>query len=120
MAGLKPSEEVQVAALSAAIVYGIWQLNAPALADVKASSPGGPASVNTHKSVKTAAWTAAVVGAGIAILARSPTVFIVTAALDIIESWKYYHANVSDAATGAVVAPGANATGQAAPTLNGS
>lgn len=120
MAGLKPSEEIQVSALSAAVVYGIWQLNAPSLADVKASAPGGAASVNTHKSVKTAVWTSTAVIAGISILAKSPTVFIVGGALTVLEAWKYYHANSVDGATGAVVAPGSAVNGQPSPTLNGS
>ena len=99
MAGLKPSEEIQVGALTAAIVYGVWQLNAPQLADVKAA-PAGNAIV--HSSVKTAAWTSAILVSGLAILAKSPTIFIIGAAMDIAESWKYYHANATDPATGKV------------------
>jgi len=96
---LKPSEEIQVGALTAAVVYGIWQLNAPNLADVKAA----PAANQTvHASVKTAAWTSAVIVGGLAILAKSPTIFIIGAAMDIAESWKYYHANAVDPSTGKV------------------
>lgn len=89
---LKPNEEIQVAALSAAVVYGIFQLNVPNLADVKVA-PSGNATV--HKSVKTAAWTATAVTAGIALLAKSPTIFVVGAAMTVAESWKYYHANAT-------------------------
>lgn len=117
MAGLKPSEEIQVSALSAAVVYGIFQLNAPNLADVKASMPGGAASLNTHASVKTATWTSAVVISSLALLAKSPTVFIVGGLMTVAESWKYYHANATDG-KGNVIAPGASATGQPSPTLN--
>jgi hypothetical protein len=116
--GLKPSEEIQVSALSAAVVYGIFQLNAPNLADVKASKPGGAASLNTHKSVKTAVWTSAIVISGLALLSKSPTVFIVGGLMTAAEGWKYYHANAVDQATGAVVAPGSAMTGQPTPTLN--
>jgi hypothetical protein len=119
MAGLKPSEEVQVAALVAILVVGIFQLEAPNLADVKASAPGGPASVNTHKSVKTAVWSAAIAVAGISLLTKSPTVYTVGGLLTAAEGWRYYHANAVDAATGAVLAPGAAVNnGQPAPTLN--
>lgn len=99
MAGLKPSEEVQTSALAAAVVYGIYQLNAPNLSDVKAA----PAANSTvHASVKTAAWTSAVIVSGLALLAKSPTIFIVGSAMIIAESWKYYHANATDPATGKV------------------
>ena len=111
---LKPSEEIQVSALSVAVVYGIFQLNAPNLADVKASSPGGAASLNTHKSVKTAVWTSAVVISALALLAKSPTIFIVGGLMTTAEGWKYYHANASDG-TGKFMAPGQ--AGQ--PTLSG-
>ena len=94
---LKPSEEIQVAALDAAIVYGIFSYNTPNLSDVKAA-PQGNATV--HSSVKTAAWTAAVVTTGLAILAKSPTIYVVGAAMIVAESWKAFHANVSDPATG--------------------
>jgi hypothetical protein len=96
---LKPSEEIQVSALSAAVVYGIFQLNAPNLADVKAAPAGNAIA---HGSVKTAAWTATAVVAGLSLLAKSPTIFIVGSAMTIVESWKYYHANATDPATGKV------------------
>jgi hypothetical protein len=96
---LKPNEEIQVAALSAAVVYGVFQLNAPNLSDVKAAPTGNK---NVHGSVKTAAWTATAVTAALALLAKSPTIFIVGSVMTIVESWKYYHANVQDPATGKV------------------
>lgn len=96
---LKPSEEVQVSALSAAVVYGVFQLNAPNLADVKAA-PAGNGSV--HGSVKTAAWTSSVVVSGLSLLAKSPTIFVVGSAMIVIESWKYYHANAVHPQTGQV------------------
>jgi hypothetical protein len=104
MAGLKPNEEIQVSALSAAIVYGIFQLNVPSLADVRVSQPGGQNAQHVHGSVKTAAWTATVVTGGLALLAKSPTIFIVGGVMTVIESWKYYHANAVSPATGKVPA----------------
>ena len=114
---LKPSEQIIVSAAAATAVYGIFQLNAPNLADVKASAPGGAASVNTHKSVKTAVWTSAILVSGLGLLAKDPTIFIVGGLLTVVEGWKYMHANSVDSATGAVVAPGAAASGQPSPTL---
>lgn len=115
---LKPNEQIIVSAATATAVYAIFQLNAPNLSDVKASAPGGAASVNTHKSVKTAVWTAAAFVSGLAILAKDPAIFTVGGLLTVVEGWKYYHANSVDSATGTVVAPGAAMNGQPAPTLN--
>lgn len=104
MQGLKPNEEIQVGALVAAVVYGIFQLDAPNLADVRASQPGTPDAQHVHGSVKTAAWTAAVATAGLAILAKSPTIFIIGGVMTVAESWKYYHANAISPHTGKVPA----------------
>jgi hypothetical protein len=116
---LKPNEQIIVAAAVGTAVYAIFQLNAPNLADVKASAPGGAASLNTHKSTKTAVWTSAIFVSGLAILAKDPAIFIVGGLMTTVEGWKYYHANATDAKTGAVLAPGVSATGQPTPTLNG-
>lgn len=104
MVGLKPSEEIQVGALTAAVVYGIFQLDAPNLADVRASTPGTGNAQHVHGSVKTAAWTATVVTAGLAILAKSPTIFIIGGVMTIAEAWKFFHANAIHPATSQVPA----------------
>jgi len=118
MSLLKPSEQIFAAAAVGTAVYGIFSLNAPNLADVKASAPGGAASLNTHKSVKTAVWTAAIFVSGLAILAKDPAIFIVGGLVTSVEGWKFYHANATDPATRAVLAPGASVSGQPSPTLN--
>ena len=115
---LKPNEQIIVSAAVGTAVYGIFQLNAPNLSDVKASAPGGAASVNTHKSGKTAVWTSAILVSGLGLLAKDPTIFIVGGLLTVVEGWKYYHANSVDAAPGRVVAPGTALNGQPSPTLN--
>lgn len=114
---LKPDQEIITSALTAVAVYGIFQLNAPNLADVKASSPGGAASMNTHKSVKTAVWTSAILVAGLGLLAKDPTIYTVGALVTVVEYWKYAHANTTGTG-GQVVAPGSSTTGQPVPTLN--
>jgi hypothetical protein len=114
---LKPDQEIIVSALTAVAVYGIFQLNAPNLADVKASAPGGAASLNTHKSVKTATWTSAVLVSALGLLAKDPAIYVVGGLVTVVESWKFMHANATDA-KGNVVAPGASVSGQPSPTLN--
>lgn len=99
---LKPNEEIQVSAMSAAVVYSIFQLNVPLKADVLAAQPHNS---TVHGSVKTAAYTATAITAGIALVSKSPTVFIVGAAVIIVESWSYYRANAIQPATGKVSVP---------------
>jgi len=118
MSLLKPSEQVFAAAAVGTAVYGIFALNAPNLADVKASQPGGQASLNTHKSVKTAVWTAAIFVSGVALLAKDPAIYIVGGLVTSVEGWKFYHANATAPGGGPAVAPGASTSGQPSPTLN--
>ena len=54
--------------------------------------------------MKTAAWTSTAIVGGIALLAKSPTIFIVGAAMIVAESWQFYHANATDPQTGQVPA----------------
>lgn len=103
---LKPSEEIQASVLAAAMVYSVFSLNAPNLADVKAAPANNAIA---HGSVKTAAWTSALIVSGVALLAKSPTIFTVGSAMIIAESWKYYHANATDPATGNIVVPAGGA-----------
>lgn len=101
--GLKPNEEVMTSAAVLAVVYGIFQIQTPTLADVKAS---GPNNGTVHSSVKGAAWEAAAVVSAISLLAKSPTIFV-TGSLAIVGlSWHYYHANSQNPATGKTVVPG--------------
>lgn len=90
MALLKPSEELTVSAISATLVYAIFSLNAPNLADVRADKPGN---TNTYKSVNTATWSSAAVVSAVALLSKSPTVFIVGGAMTLLEAWKHHFAN---------------------------
>jgi hypothetical protein len=109
MAGLKPNEEVMTSAAVLAVVYGIFQMQAPTLADVKASSPGNGI---VHSSVKGAAAEATAVVAAISLLAKSPTIFVTGGLATAVLSWHYYHANSQNPATGqTVVTGGGNGNG---------
>jgi hypothetical protein len=87
---LKPEGELTVGALSVAIVYSIFSLNVPNLADVRADQPNK----NTYKSTNTATYTAAAVVAGLALLTKSPTVLVVGGTMTLFETWKYHCANL--------------------------
>lgn len=93
---LKPENEIIISGVTAGIVYGIFALNVPNLADVRAdtiSTQPGSSCMNTYKTVNTATITSAAVVTGLALLSKSRTVFVVGGAMTIIESWKYHFHN---------------------------
>jgi hypothetical protein len=106
---LKPDSNVMIAAVTAAAVFAVFQLEAPPLADVRASAPGGLSAGTTHRSVKGAVYTSTAVVLGLALLAKSPEIYVVGGLVTAGLGWKYYSANVTHPVTGAVVAPGVNA-----------
>ena len=87
---LKPSDELMIGAISAGIVYSIFALNVPNLADVRADQPGN---MNSYKSVNTATWTSTAVIGALALLAKSPTVFVFGGGMILLETWKHHFAN---------------------------
>ena len=114
---LKPNEELMISGVAVAAVLSVFQLEAPPLANVKASAPGGQVSQNTHNSVKGAVLTSTAVVGGLAILGKSPTVYVVGGLTIAVLGWKYMHANVTHPKTGAVVAPGSNPAAGAGGTV---
>lgn len=96
MAILKPESELLIATATVGIVYGIFSLNLPSLADVRADEPStapGSSSMNTYKAVNTATITSAALVAALAMLGKSRTVFIVGGGTILLESWKYHFHN---------------------------
>jgi hypothetical protein len=87
---LKPENELIIGGATIGIVYSIFSLNTPNLADVRADQPGN---INTHKAVKQAVYTSAAVTAALGLLGKSPTVFILGGAMTVYEAWKYHFAN---------------------------
>jgi hypothetical protein len=90
MPGLKPSEEVIAASFSVASVLAIFSMHTPNLADVRGDRANND---NTRRSVKSAVLTSVAVVAGIALLAKSPAVYIVGGLTIAIEGFQYAHAN---------------------------
>ena len=87
---LKPSEQVIVAATGVAIVVAIFAKDTPNNADVRADKTGN---LNTFNSTKMAAITSVAVIGTIALLSKSPTVFVVGGATVIFEAWKQHAFN---------------------------
>lgn len=100
---LKPNEEIMTSAAVLAVVYSIFQMQAPNLSNVKATQPNNGI---VHSSVKGAAWEAAGVVAAISLLAKSPTIFVTGGLATTVLAWHYMHANSQNPATGQTVVPG--------------
>lgn len=99
---LKPENELVIGGVVAGIVYGIFSLNVPNLADVRhneVSTSPGSSCMNTYKTVNTATVTAAAVVTGIALLSRSRTVFVIGGGMTLIEAWKYHFHNFGTSAS---------------------
>lgn len=103
---LKPEVSLTVAAATGALVYGIFQAELPSMADVHAA-PAHNQFVST--SVNVAGWTAAAAVAGISLLAKDPTVFVVGGSLAAFLTWRAKHANFTNPQTNQIVPPPQNA-----------
>lgn len=94
---LKPNEEIMAGSFAIAAVIGIFQMEAPNFADVKAAPSNNP---TVHKSIKTAVLTSAAVVSGVALLSKSPAVYVMGGVTIAILGWTGYHANAVSAHTG--------------------
>jgi len=99
---LKPEMSLAVAAATGVLVYGIFQVELPSTADVTAAPAHNPF---IKTSVNTAGWTSAAAVAGISLLAKDPTVFVVGGTLAAFLTWRYKYANMTDPGTGKVTLP---------------
>lgn len=98
----KDAQSVLLAASVGAVVVGINQAVAPSLADVSASPPDDDI---IAKNAKTAGWLSAGVVAGISLLMKDPTVFVIGSAITIGYVWWYNSANLSAPGRGASIPP---------------
>jgi hypothetical protein len=99
---LKPEHALTVGAVTAGLVYGIFQVELPSMADVHAA-PANNAHIS--QSVNVAGWSAAVAVAGISLLAKDPTVFVIGGAMAAFLTWRAKHASMTSPVTGQVTPP---------------
>lgn len=88
---LKPEVSIPVALATGALVYGIYQNALPPIVDIRTAAANHP---DVAASEKGAAWTSAAIVAGVALIARDMTVFIVGGGMIIAMSWWHQHANM--------------------------
>lgn len=92
---LKPDQELLIGLGAAGLVYGIFSLGVPNLADVRADEQN----MNTYKAVNTATLTSAAVVTTLGLLGRSPTIFILGGGMAVFEAWKYHFHNFGGSAS---------------------
>lgn len=91
MSLLKPDVSIPVALATGALVYGVYNLALPTIADVRTSGENHP---DVESANKLATWTSAVAVAGVALIARDMNVFIVGGGMTLALSWWYKHADM--------------------------
>jgi hypothetical protein len=99
---LKPEHSLGASLAVMALDFGIYQINLPSTADVKASNPHNSA---IDSSRKAATWTAVSVCAALSLLARDPNIFIFGGGFAVVLDWYYRHGNAVHPATGMVTMP---------------
>lgn len=98
---LKPEVSIPVAVGTGVLVWGIYKMNMPVLADVKATSASS-APIESSRTVST--WEAAAAVAAISLISHDPTVFVIGGMMVIFFDFAYRYSNAQDPATGQVSA----------------
>jgi hypothetical protein len=105
---LKPEVSLGVGLATAAVVWAVYSNATPNITDVRAAPPSDP---HVDSSRKLASWTAAGVVAGISLLAKDPTVFILGGSMVVVLDWWHRHANEVNPDTGRATLPAATRLG---------
>jgi hypothetical protein len=104
---LKPEHSLGASLAVMALDFGIFQINLPATADVKASSAHNS---QIDSSRKAAVWTSVSACSALALLAKDPNIFIFGAGFAVVLDWYYRHANAVHPGTGEVTLPPSTGT----------
>lgn len=92
---LPRNESVAVGLASMGLVWAVYQQATPNISDLRVSAPNEP---NAAGAEKAARWAAAAMVAGVALITRDPTVFIMGGLAVVTLSWMSRHANMSNPA----------------------
>lgn len=92
-----------VAGLSvASIVYAVYSNMTPNIADIRVAKPND---VDVDATRKAAAWTSAAIVAGVSLVAKDGTIFVIGGAMVIAMDWFHRHADQVTPLTGRATAP---------------
>lgn len=110
---LKPEFSIPTGLAVAAVVFAVHQNATPSLADIQAL-PAGVQDVES--SERKATWVSAGVVAGISLLAKDPTIFVIGSAATIAMAWMTRHASWTESLTGVITGPNEQASAGSANT----
>lgn len=94
---LKPETSLGVGLATAVLVFAIFQNATPSIADIRVSEEQDP---DIDSAERLASWTAAGAVAGISLIARDPTVFVLGGSMVVAMAWWHRHANQVNPLTG--------------------
>lgn len=87
---MKSETSIMAGLATAALVYGIYSNATPTIADIRVAKPHDS---DIESSRKLAAWTSAAVVAGVSLIAKDGTIFVMGGAMVIVLDWWHRHAN---------------------------
>lgn len=94
-----------IAGLSvAALVYAVYSNATPSVADIRVAKPHDP---DIEASRKLAAWTSAGIVAGVSLIAKDGTIFVMGGVMVIALDWWHRHANEVNPMLARATAPNA-------------
>jgi hypothetical protein len=96
---MKAESSLIIGLATAAVVYGIYQVNLPTTAAVRASEPNNQ---HIESSRKAATWEAAAIVGGVSLLAHDPTVFVIGGAVLVLMDFTHRAANATDNVSGKI------------------
>lgn len=82
---------------TAALVWGVYNTALPSVAEARVSAPNDADLAATERA---ASWTAAAVVAGVSLLSKDPTVFVIGGSMVVALAWWHRHSNHFNAAQG--------------------
>jgi hypothetical protein len=93
MSTLKADSEVSIALAVGVLAYGSYQMALPSVADVRSLEKNN---ADIQGAERVAAWVSATLVSGVALITKSPSVFVVGGAVVIAASWMTRHADAVD------------------------
>lgn len=93
---LKPEVSLGMALATGTIVWGINQAFTPSVADIRSLDKNNG---DVQSAERAATWLSAAVVAGVSLLAKDPTIFIVGGAMTVALAWSTRHADQVDSVT---------------------
>jgi len=109
---MKPDTEVTISLATSVMAYGAYQMALPSTADIRSLEPGNRDILAAERA---AAWVAAGMVSFVALITKSPSVFVLGGSTVIASSWMARHADtvstVSKKAGSLVPAPAKGAEG---------